>query len=193
MYSSEEKRNFFNKLKNSTVSIDNTYNTENKYITVYNRNFSDGRKYQFIERFGRDSLAFVLYDENKENKFGVLNQYHPPLNKYVCGAFTGSLDKNKGLINILLDEIKEESGYIIPKNDLYQRIYSISKQPVSSQTNEQVNLYLIDVTNLTQGKKFPDSDFEKFSYIQWASINYILTKCEWKSRLITLQHLIGKG
>lgn len=65
------------------------------------------RGYFFSERLGKDSIAFVCYDINAQQI--LLNQeYKPPIDEFVLGAFGGSIDKDQTLFEIVKAEVKEE-------------------------------------------------------------------------------------
>lgn len=171
-------------------SIEKVDKSDNKFIKIIRKDFpgSNYGSYYYSQRLGKNSLAFLLYDSTID-KFACLIQHNPAVDRFLLNSFTGSLDKNKKVREILLEEIKEESGYTIPPDEIKDRVIYLSKQPVSSQTNEEVYLYLINVTNLKQGKTIPDNDWEKYSYIKWTSSNFIFKNAEWKARIIVLEYL----
>lgn len=142
--------------------------------------------YYYSERVGKDSVAFLLYDRTRQ-QYMCLSQLHGPLARYVAGAFTGSMDK-AGLSpqQILIEEIAEEAGFDVPPD--VQRIYHLGLEPVSSQTNEEVNLYVVDITGLEQQPMAPENIFEKNTFRFWLDADKAIDALEWKGKLIVLKH-----
>lgn len=142
--------------------------------------------YYYAERVGKDSVAFLLYDTERD-QYQCLSQLHGPLNRYVSGAFTGSFDK-QGLspTQILIEEIAEEAGYAVT-NDA-ARILALGVVPVSSQTNEEVHLFLVDITGLPQNLREPENVFEKNVFRFWLDADQVLATCEWKAQSVVLRH-----
>ena len=70
--------------------------TNNKFLNIKEvideEHFVKG--YQFAERLGKDSIAFICYDRIT-NEFLLNNEFKPPVNEMILGAFGGSLDKNE--------------------------------------------------------------------------------------------------
>jgi len=93
--------------------------TNNKYLNIKEvvdpENNVNG--FQFAERRGVDSVAFICYDGNSE-QFLLNSEYKPPVSKMVLGAFGGSFDKDKEPIDIVLDEVKEEAGFSLDKEQV---------------------------------------------------------------------------
>lgn len=143
-------------------------------------------RYYFSRRAGRDSVAFVLYDAARtERPYQLLAQWHGPLKRFNLGAFTGSLDK-PGLSPRahLLEEILEEAGYTVTAD----RATLLGYEPVSSQTDESIYLYLVDVTGLTPHRREPENIFEANTRRYWCSYATALKRGEWKSKLIVYTH-----
>jgi len=159
---------------------------KNKSEILFDNNFlkikrADGW-YLFAERLGIDSVAFILYDENKTKPFCLINEIKPPLYergvKRLTTAFGGSLDKNKHMDYIVKDEVEEEAGYHIADNEM-DRIEYLGKVFVSTQMNQFVHLYFVNVTGLKQGNQ----NLEKNEDGQpvWMSKKEILNGVDWKA------------
>lgn len=141
--------------------------------------------YYFSERVGRDSAAFLLYDGTRAKPYQALSQWHGPLARYVPGAFTGSFDKQALTPEqILIEEVKEEAGYVVESDNCLL----LGVEPVSSQTNESVYLYLVDITGIPQDKTEPQNIFEEQIVRYWCDAATVLRELEWKAKLIVLAH-----
>lgn len=139
--------------------------------------FSD---YFFLERVGKDSIAFIL---KNGYTYGILKQWSTPHKMFFEGAFTGSLDKDTSIETILLGEIKEESGYNVSINNIKEvgSYYSSN-----SMSNEVVYIYLVDVEGVEPGEKIPENIFEENTEILWVSKSYILKGSDWKAIMAVL-------
>jgi hypothetical protein len=146
-----------------------------------------GKEFFFVERLGKDSVAFILVDNNRErDKYQILSQYSSPYKRFIEGTFTGSLDKPElSKEEIVIEEVKEEAGYDVDKS----KLQLISSEEVGSSINEIVYLYIVDITGLEQQIREPENIFEQNMSRKWVDIEYINSKCEWKSKLI-IHHLI---
>ena len=128
---------------------------------VYSPGQSEDQQYYYSERAGVNSVAFVLLDKKQDDPtITFLKQWHGPLDKFTVGTYTGSLDKTgKSLFEVVAEEAWEEAGY---KIDSASRIHPVGTYPVSSQTNEQVHIYVVDITGLTKDDTgAPENIFEE--------------------------------
>jgi 8-oxo-dGTP pyrophosphatase MutT (NUDIX family) len=141
-----------------------------------------GKEFFFVERLGKDSVAFILIDNNREgNKYQILKQYSSPYEKFQEGTFTGSLDKEDlSKEEIVIEEVKEEAGYDVDES----RIQLITSEEVGSSTNEIVHMYLVDITGLKQEIREPENIFEENMDRKFVDEHYINNNCEWKSCMI---------
>lgn len=130
--------------------------------------------FQFLERKGVNSIACFLIKEsnrgllNLKDKYDVLIRYQPlPIDNssdqdlFPC-PITGSIEENETYEDCAMREVYEESGYKIGIPSF------IGSYFCSTQSNEEVFMYLYDVTNLSYG--IPKGDGEKYesiSYNQW--------------------------
>ena len=141
--------------------------------------------YYYVERTGKDSVGFILWDDD-QGLYGLLQQWHGPLKRFQIGSFTGSRDKD-GLdaLGTCLEEVTEEAGYHI---DEPHRALHIGTYPVSANTNEEVDLFLIDVTGLSEQTIQPENVFEANTKTVWLDLGEINSKAEWKAIVIMLEH-----
>ena len=154
-----------------------------KVFRVIDPQDSEDQGYYFCERIGKDSVAFLLLDQDRPDKpFVCLEQYSSSHNKFTKGAYTGSLDKkDKSVEEIVQGEVKEESGYNI---DL-DRILSVGEMEVCSHSSEIVNLFLVDITGLEGSGKAGENIFEENMRDIRMNREEIKNHCEWKAQLIT--------
>lgn len=150
-----------------------------KYLTVKKTG-----NFFYAERHGKDSVAFILVDNNKDNKkYGLVKELKDPIGGYLVTAFGGSLDKkNLTHTEIVVAEVKEESGYTVSKD----RIEYIGKRYVSTQMNQFCYLFLVDVTDLEQGERVPQNETEALASVVWVSDEDIAQGPDWKAQSILL-------
>jgi len=170
--------------------------------------------YFYAERAGLDSVAFILVDENREDKYGVVKERKPALDdRYglevlVETAFGGSNDaiddekyreisksygRNKDSKDFVLShfqklvqtEAREESGFDV---DL-SRITYVSKELVSTQMNQWVYTFAVNVTGLTQGTPEPQNAEEEQSTIVWKTLKQVQQMNDWKAKTIVFSML----
>lgn len=156
-----------------------------KYLTVHC--IKDPRDpkdpgYYYVERVGKDSVGFLLLDEERgDAKWGVLQQWHGPLKKFGTGAFTGSCDKDDcDTRDITQEEAVEEAGYDVP----LEQILPIGVFAVSAMTNEEVHLFVVDVRGIDPDEIQPENIFEANTFTKWMTEDEVLSRCEWKARMI---------
>lgn len=152
---------------------------ENKFIKIKK---SENHEYYYAERLGVDSIAFILYDKNKG--YGLINEYKPPINEFVVTAFGGSLDKNKTKLEIVIDEVREESGYIVDSS----HIVECGKRFVSTQMNQFCWLYYVDVSKAKYVGRQPENKLESIANVVWIDDKYITNYNfqDWKAQVILL-------
>lgn len=159
---------------------------ENKFLQIkkYTGKEAEG-DYFYAERLGVDSVAFVLHDRNREDCFGLINEFKPPLNDFLISAFGGSLDKPYGMLDIVKEEVREEAGYKINISD----ISCAGRSFVSTQMNQFCYLYLVDVTYCPKFDPQPQSEMEKLATVVWLHPSQIVNGDDWKS--ITILKKMG--
>lgn len=157
--------------------------------------------YFYAERLGIDSVAFILIDENRQDKYGVINERKPSIDDRIGGglvfietAFGGSNDgideetyinydkprKIEHFRKLVQVEAREESGFDVDMD----RIRFISKEFVSTQMNQWAYLYVVNVTGLSSGKKDPQNAEEEMSEIRWKTLEQTKKMNDWKTKAI---------
>lgn len=157
-------------------------NKAGKWITLKSSKFggADGSPFYYAERFGINSVAFICFDPSEPDKVLVLSQWHAPLGKFINGAFTGSIDKDLSVLEILKEEVLEEAGYGVADTD----VKFVGKYPVGSQTSEQVYLFLVLVSPETFVGVHPENEFEENTLRSLITIEQARTLREWKLQII---------
>lgn len=152
--------------------------TTNKFLNI--KEVYDDTKhckgYQFAERRGVDSIAFICYDENT-GKFLINKEYTPPTDEFLFRAFGGSLDKNVDKVQIVIDEVKEEVGIKVTAKN----IYFVGSVFVSTQMNQRCYLYFVDVSDLKRGKTEPENAIEAMAEIVEMTEEEIHRNDDWKA------------
>lgn len=133
-------------------------------------------KYQFAERLGVDSVAFIGFDLDT-NKYLVNNEYKPPVNKFITGAFGGSIDKDKSLKEIVIDEVREEAGFEVDKKNVIE----VGKAFVSTQMNQFCYLFLVFLDKKMQKERRPENAIEAMATTTWLSEEDICQMNDWKA------------
>ncbi len=150
---------------------------KNKFLEIKK---CENHNYFYAERLGKDSVAFILYDEDTR-MFGLILEYKPPIDSFLLTAFGGSIDKSCSLEQIVKDEVEEESGY---KN---ARINYLGKAFVSTQMNQFCHLFIVNITNAEQGKPRPENNIESKASVVWVSRKDIISGDCWKAATILLR------
>jgi hypothetical protein len=163
--------------------------TNNKFLNI--KEIADPemgvKGFQFAERRGVDSVAFICYDRDPE-LFLLNTELKVPINKMLKGAFGGSLDKDKEPIDIVIDEVKEEAGFTVTKED----VYLVGKVMVSTQMNQFCYLYIVFVNKDKQEDKKPQDEIEALAKTTWDSWDKLDELEDWKPITI-LAMAQGKG
>lgn len=152
--------------------------TKNKFLNLKEVNDEDMgcKNYQFAERRGVDSVAFICYNEDSD-KFLLNNEVTPPIGKFLVRAFGGSIDKDIELIDIVKEEVSEECGYKVD----HSKIQYVGKAFVSTQMNQYCHLYMVLISDAEKGKRKPENKSEALSHPVWVSIEDIMNGDDWKS------------
>jgi hypothetical protein len=160
------------------------YTGGRKWITIFKTEdpaTPEKFDFYFVQKLGKDSVRFLLLDLNSETPFGCLRQYSSPYGKFINGCFTGSLDKpEKSVEDIVLEEVKEESGFEVGLN----RLHKVSSETLGSITNETVHLFIVNVTGLEVVKKDPENLFEANMETLWMGLDEVFEKCEWSAKYL---------
>ena len=140
--------------------------TDNKFLNI--KEVVDPehhvKGYQFAERRGVDSIAFICYD-SYTNKFLLNNEYKPPVNEMILGAFGGSLDKDVNKMDIVIGEVREEAGFEVTEDDIVE----LGKVFVSTQMNQYCYLYLVYVFKSEQKDRQPENAVEALANTVWVA------------------------
>jgi 8-oxo-dGTP pyrophosphatase MutT (NUDIX family) len=151
--------------------------TDNKYLNIMEIQDLENhvKGFQYAERRGVDSVAFICYDHESE-QFLLNKELKPPINKMVLGAFGGSCDKDKDLKDIVIDEVKEEAGFVVKRAS----VMSVGKVLVSTQMNQYCYLYLVFVNKDYQVEREPENAIEAMAETSWHNIAEVFTLEDWK-------------
>ena len=173
------------------------YESPKEFLVVRS---AESTPYFYAERKGIDSVAFILIDNNRPDKYGVINERKPPMDAryntdiFVETAFGGSNDmvdddKYSKLteVEMILHfkklakiECREEAGFDV---DL-DRIKFISKDLVSTQMNQWAFMYAVDVTDMEQGERDPQNKEEAMAKVVWKTFKEVQKMNDWKTKSI---------
>jgi hypothetical protein len=145
--------------------------------------------YQYAERGGQDSIAFILFDANVQ-KFALILESKPPMDERMqeevkmTTAFGGSIDMGDDVTyrEICQTEVKEESGYVVP----LENIFDCGKTLVSTQMSQLCNGFLVDVTGIekTEIAEYETKDKnDEFNgnEVRWLDASEVMENNDWKS------------
>jgi len=159
--------------------------TDNKFLNIYEVVDPEHhcKGYQFAERRGKDSVAFICY--NKEDKNFIINcEFTPPNGMFMERAFGGSLDKeDKKHVDIVIEEVEEEAGYKVDKED----VKYVGNCFVSTQMNQRCYLYLVFVSDEQKVERKPQNAIEALASIRKCHLNWILSGDDWKAITIVMK------
>lgn len=138
--------------------------------------------FYYSERQGVDSIAFVLFAINTddERRIGLVKEIKYPVDKFLIGAFSGSIDDSKyynDLRILVIEEVLQESGFIIN----YENISYYNKVMVSSQMNEFCYLFGITVDKNQQTLKTTTNLSELSASIAWLTLPEVFKLEDWKA------------
>ncbi|BBB32900.1 ADP-ribose pyrophosphatase [Thermotomaculum hydrothermale] len=148
--------------------FENPFFVHHKYRlqNVYEDN-SVSREYniEFFDRKGYDCVAVIpFYRENENVYVGILKAFRPtiyfrknyplPLKDnriytFVYESVAGSLEEHdrglEGVLNRAIEELKEEAGFIVSKDDVFSLGGSFF--PSHGQSTEKIHLFAADISN----------------------------------------------
>lgn len=154
---------------------------DSKFIKVYKKG-----EFTYAERLGKNSVAFVLYDSNRANCYGVIHESKPPIDKFLTTAFGGSLDDNaKTLKDIVKAEVLEEAGYKVKK----KHIHKLGNVLVSTQMNQFCHLYMVDITKSKHVGATTTDPTELLAEVKWLKWSSIIKLQDWKAQTIIIRAL----
>lgn len=170
LISATDIRNTLKYVHASTLS----YLGSNKFLKIKSYDRGDS-KYYYAERLGKDSIAFILFDETTK-KYGLVNEFKPPLDRFIITAFGGSLDLPLSKEEIVKRECLEESGYEAA------RVVPCGRRFVSTQMNQYCHLYLVIIGDKKERR--PQDDWEEQACVVWVDKEAIYTLEDWKAQAI---------
>lgn len=152
--------------------------------------FKSEKGFIFSERKGKDSIAVIPYriinkkmellvrlqplvfNQGTKLKIEGIEYKDIPADELMRCPITGSLDSNyTNIIDYVVDEIKEESGFSVKPDD----IISVGYYFVGTQTNEVVHCFTCNVSGKFQGSSEGDGTYwESISKNEWVSLDEIL-------------------
>lgn len=127
----------------------------------------------YCQRRTINSIAALCFlRENNIYKFLIRYQPLPEIAEkqkwdepYAC-PITGSIEKNESPIDSAIREIHEEGGIVVDKDSIIDSFSCIA----TTQMNEKVFCYIVDVTNKKQEKPQNDGTiFESVSFNKWVT------------------------
>lgn len=151
---------------------------ENYWLSLY----QTPKGFVYAQRKGINSTASLCYRLNQDHQYEFLVRLQPlpvihqyPEQKentlYPC-CITGSIEPNETPLQNCLKEVYEESGYLINQ----EQIKYVTSASASTQMNEIVFHYLVDLTNIKKENE-PQNDgsyFESVSQNKWISENTLI-------------------
>ena len=159
--------------------------TDNKFLNIFEVTDPEThcKGYQYAERRGKDSIAFICYHKQTK-KFLINHEFTPPNGTFMDRAFGGSLDKEgKDYTDIVIEEVKEEAGYNVTK----ENVYLVGNCFVSTQMNQRCYLYFVIVDNHLETERAPENEMEKIAIPTWVSMATILSGDDWKAIVIVMK------
>lgn len=160
--------------------------TNNKFLNIKEVYDPDNhvKGYQYAERLGKDSIAFICYDPNV-NHILLNYEYKPPINQFILGAFGGSIDKDKDIKQIVIDEVREEAGFEVKEN----KCLSLGRVFVSTQMNQFCYLYLVLVNKNDEKPRMPENAVEAMATTKWIDEDSDITDLsDWKAITIMFKY-----
>jgi len=142
---------------------------------------------QFVygQRLGCDSIAFVLVDEEAQ-LFGVVHEFKDPIAKFITSGFGGSIDDVKyhsDLRLLVMDEVIEESGFTVDFDDVSYHGAVLC----STQSNEFVHLFSVDVDRSKQGERTTTNPVELQAEVRWLTFEQLVLLDDWRAITIAMK------
>ena len=152
--------------------------TNNKFLNIKEvcHPEKNVKGYQFAERRGVDSIAFICWDR-ATGDYLVNREYKPPVDEFICSAFGGSLDKNVDQMKIVIGEVREEAGFEVTDKD----VIFVGKAFVSTQMNQYCWLYFVMVDKKSQLELKPENAVEAMAKPVWMWRSEIIKLDDWKA------------
>jgi len=172
--SATQIRHALDHLHDSTIETIYSTSKGNKFLKI-----KENQGYYYAERLGKDSVAFILYDLDTD-LYGLINEYKPPIGRFMVTAFGGSLDSEDSPFDTVKKEVLEESGYEVSDND----IEFIDRCFVSTQMNQFCDLYLVLIESSQYVGRQPQNKLEESASVVWLPEEAVLKLEDWKARVI---------
>jgi ADP-ribose pyrophosphatase YjhB (NUDIX family) len=152
---------------------------ENEFLKIKKAENVDGRDYFYAERKGKDSIAFILWNKDKEKQqVGLIKEFKPPVGKFLKTAFGGSLDQpNSTPIDMCIREVEEEAGFKVDRS----KVIYVGSYFVSTQMNQFCHLYLVNVKEKDFVGRKPQDKSEEAAEVVWMNPNEVFLTQDWKS------------
>ncbi len=142
--------------------IHHKYNLQNVYV---DNTVSREYKIEFFDRKGYDCVAVIpYYVEDAKIFVGILKAFRPTIYfrkdyslpikdervySFVYESVAGSLEKNDkgvdGLKHRVIEELKEEAGFVVDKKDVFSLGGSFF--PSHGQSTEKIHIFAVDISN----------------------------------------------
>lgn len=162
------------------------YTTEPAFLSIRKAD----PPYFYAERKGRDSVALFLI--NSDKKVLIRWQPMPPISddELFASPITGSIEENKDLYEIAIQEALEEGGYEVDS----EMLMNLGEYIATTQMNEVVHMFYADVTFLPQVNCLGDGSYhETLASNEWMSFEAALRVAKYSGLLIGLFLLREKG
>ena len=142
--------------------------TNNKFVNLKQVKYPEKNVgcYQFAERLGVNSVAFICLDKVAE-LFLLNKEYKPPIDEFLLGSFGGSMDKDKTPEEIVVAEVKEEAGFVVTEED----VIDLGDVMVSTQMNQFCHLYIVLIDRSKQEEREPENAVEAMATTEWVHIH----------------------
>ncbi len=169
-----------------------------KLQNIYADN-SVSREYtiEFFDRRGFDCVAVIpYYIKEKKIFIGVLKAFRPTIYfrkdyplalkdervyTYVYEAVAGSLEKGDkgmdGVLNRVVEELKEEAGFIVKRDDVFSLGGSFF--PSHGQSTEKIHLFAVDVSSAQKVEAVGDGSVnEELNELHFFELDEVLSMCK---------------
>ena len=181
------------------TQFENPFFVHHKYTlrNVYKDN-SLSREYniEFFDRRGYDCVAIIpYYIENSAVFVGILKAFRPtiyfrkdydlPLKDkrvytYVYECVAGSLETRdkgeEGVLNRVVEELREEAGFIVEKEEIFSLGGSFF--PSHGQSTEKIHLFAVDVSRAEKVEAEGDGSVnEELNTLCFFELNELLDMC----------------
>jgi 8-oxo-dGTP pyrophosphatase MutT (NUDIX family) len=148
---------------------------DNKFLNIKKTKHG----YEYAERKGVHSIAFILVDKETQ-RVGLRLEHKPPINAWLLGAFGGSIDPKKSLIDIVINEVREEAGYEVTASEIEYK----GKYFVSTQMNQFCYLFTVCVGEFDNTEPTSTNPEEQLSSVHWMNPYDVNVIEDWKAIIL---------